>query len=112
MPDYKTFKNILKDISREHLVSKNHGKKYVMEALNTTFEPVTPPQLTKYLQTMHGKICEYLKKYNRDLDKVYYVIPAINKSFSLVNYQYQKANDISNIHFYILIKRKTFSKLI
>ena len=42
MPDYKTFKNILKDISREHLVSKNHGKKYVMEALNTTFEPVTP----------------------------------------------------------------------
>lgn len=42
MPDYKTFKSILQDISKEHLVSKNQGEKYVMEALNSTFKPVTP----------------------------------------------------------------------
>lgn len=102
MPDYKSFKEVLDDIANQDLVSRVNGEKCIVNSLNNIFEPVTPKQLTKYLQEMHVNITKYLKDNNKDLDKVYYVIPNKNKSFALINYQYQKANHIYDMQTYIM----------
>jgi hypothetical protein len=104
MPDYNTFKSVLDEISQKHKVSTEDGEKYVMKALNKEFEVITPTDLSKHLQIMHKKIINHLIENNRDFSKVYYVIPSNDKSFSLVNYQYQKANNIKEMPNYTMIR--------
>lgn len=102
MPDYEVFKNTLDDISKKHLLSKTDGEKYVINSMNLMFDAVTPKRLSKDLQVLHEKIVKYLKNHDRDFDKVYYVVPNKNKSFALINYQYQNANEIIDMPNYFM----------
>lgn len=102
MPDYGTFKEILNSVAFKDTLSTLNGEKYVIDSMNNNLEVVTPKRLSKYLQEMHSKITKYLKDNNKDLDKVYYVIPNKDKSFALINYQYQNANEIIDMPNYFM----------
>lgn len=108
IPSYKTFKKTLDNIAKTHAVSQIDGEKYVIESLSSMFEPITPKQLSNYLQELHTKIEKYLKSRNRDLNKVYYIVPSRNKSFALINYQYKNANKIDDLQTFVMTRNSIF----
>lgn len=91
--------NMIKTLNDALLFShgdKNENQKYMMKLIRNIMTVVTPHQYNLYLKSLHNKINNYLIENNYPLDKVYYLIPSIYKSYVLTNYQYQKANNIRN----------------
>ena len=96
MPDFKTFLKISKDIAIGGELSKSDGEKYVSEFLQSMTDVVTPRRYSKMLNDLNFKIDSYMNEYHRDKDKLFYIIPDANKSFSLTNYMYRKVNNIDS----------------
>lgn len=96
MPDFKTFLRISKDIAIGGELSKNDGERYVEEFLNSMTDVITPRRYSRMLSDLNFKIDSYMKKYHRDQDSLFYIIPDANKSFSLTNYMYRKVNNIDS----------------
>lgn len=58
---------------------------------------VTPKELSRQLKEINTQINDYIRE--NDLKNVYYTIPNPNKSFGLINYMFQKANNIPSRKF-------------
>lgn len=58
---------------------------------------VTPKELSRQLKEINAQINDYINENN--LTNVYYTIPNVDKSFGLINYMFQKANNIPSRKF-------------
>lgn len=96
IPERSEIFEILDEITREPFGDKIENEKFIIDYLRKFMHPVTPQQYCQHLKSLHSKINKYLKDNNRSLDKVYYLVSSIDKSNILVNYQYQKINNIKN----------------
>ena len=86
------FKNFIDSISINEKESPEVLQEYYLNFLNKMVNIITPKDYSKYLQEIHTKLLDYLKRHNKDLEKVYFIIPSTSKSFAIANYQYQKIN--------------------
>ncbi len=96
IPEKSEMFEILDEITQEPFGDKIENEKFIIDYLRKFMHPVTPQQYCQHLKSLHSKINKYLRENNRELDKVYYLVPSINKSNILVNYQYQKINNIKH----------------
>ncbi len=92
MPSRKELYTIIDNALFHRMMTKD----FYLDFLNQTMEFISPRQYAKYLQDMHSKIDQYLIDQNKPLNRVYYLIPANNKSYMLANYEYFKVNNIKN----------------
>ena len=72
------------------------NKNDIIEFLDNANTIITPKKYCEYLKNMHKEINNYIIQQGKSLDDVYYLIPSKNKSYVIVNYQYQKTNNIKN----------------
>ena len=96
MPDFKTFLRISKYIATNGDLSKQDGEKYVLDFLHSMTNIVTPRQYSEMLKSLDFKISSYLKEYHRDTDKLFYIIPDAEKSFSITKYMYDNVNNVKS----------------
>ena len=96
MPDFKAFLKISKYIAANGELSKQDGEKYVLEFLRSMTNIITPRQYSEMLTNLNFKISSYMKEHHRDTEKLFYVIPDAEKSFSITKYMYDKANNIKS----------------
>ena len=106
MPDFDSFYNVLQDISKTGDLPEDKGQAYVLDIMNNLTDIVTPRKLSQHLKELHSKIQTYILQNHRDTSKVYYTIPNPQKSFSLANYMYTKANNIENFSPLTLVYKK------
>lgn len=68
-----------------------------LKILNAGSIFVSPRKFSENIKILYEKITKKLKDEN--IEEVFYAIPDIEKSFSIVNYIYQKVNNIPDDHF-------------
>ena len=93
IPDYKEYEDTLDDCM-DMITYNPLNQNKVLEVLNERFIVYSPKSIAKKLQTLKTKIEESVKESGKDLSKIYYLVPKNQKSFALINYMYQKINDI------------------
>ncbi len=82
------------------MLEKTSTEKNIQDRLNVLNDAsifVSPRMFCENLKNMHTKISERIEK--EGIEEVFYAIPDIEKSFSLVNYIYQKVNNIDDESF-------------
>lgn len=93
IPDFKAFENTLDDCL--DLITYNPtNQNKLLEVLNERFIVYSPKSIAKKLQTLKTKIENSVMESGKDISKIYYLVPKNQKSFALINYMYQKINDI------------------
>lgn len=106
MPDFDSFYDVLQDISKTGDLPETKGQAYVLDIMNNLTDIATPQKLSQYLKKLHSEIQTYILENHRDRSKIFYTIPNSQKSFSLANYMYAKANNIKNFSPLTLIHKK------
>ena len=75
-------------------MSKQEKEMAICKYLDETFEPYSVERINIALKDIHKQIEEKVVSLGKTMDDVIYVVPKIDKSFSLISYQYAKVNDI------------------
>ncbi len=70
------------------------AKEFLTDYLNNNLFLYSPKTLSQKLTELHQKIEQDVKAHGKPIDKIYYNVVDTNKSFGLITYMYQKANDI------------------
>jgi len=71
------------------------AKKYIIKFLDKTFLPISPKEYAVGMQSLHSKINEFINMNQKDPKNVFFIIPALDKSFAPATYIYQQLNNIS-----------------
>lgn len=79
--------------------------------LDNTLEVYTPERISKDLKTLHSKINKQVKSIDKTEDDIIYIIPEAGKSYDLINYQYQKINNIPKDKFITLKDENSLKKI-
>ena len=83
----------------------------LVQYLENTLENYTPERMSKDLKKIHSKINKQVKLLGKTPEDIIYIIPEAGKSYDLINYQYQKINNIPKDKF-ITLKDETSLKKI
>lgn len=83
----------------------------LVQYLNNTLEVYTPERISINLKKLHSKINKQVKAIGKSEKDIIYIIPETGKSYDLINYQYQKINNIPKDKF-ITLKDETSLKKI
>ena len=95
----KKFKNI-----DDQIEAKDGLAKY----LENSLENYSPERISKDLKEVHSKIIETAKSLGKKPEDIIYIIPNDSKSYDLIDYQYQKINNIPKEKF-ITLKNPHFT---
>ena len=79
--------------------------------LENSLENYTPERMSKELKEIHSKIIETTKNLGKTPEDIIYIIPNDQKSYDLVDYQYQEINNIPKDKFVTLKSPFSFDKL-
>lgn len=93
IPDFEAF-DILLDNSMDLITYNPINQNKLLDVLNERFVVYSPKTIAKKLQQLKVKIENSVKESGKDTSKIFYLIPKTQKSFALINYMYQKINDI------------------
>ena len=95
VPDKEKFQNIITKIVGENAgLDPAIGEKLLLDYLNTNLAVYSSRTLSKKLKSLHEKIVEDVKAKGYSEENIYYTVLHPAKSFVLINYQYQKVNNI------------------
>ena len=86
----ETIQNCLK---KKHF--SDSEKEELVEYLDKYFYTCSFKTISEKLIKLRQQIEDNVKKHGKDINKIYYSVAKPGKSFVLINYMYQKANDIS-----------------
>ena len=78
--------------------------------LENTLEVYTPERISKDLKKINSKINKQVKELGKTNEDIIYIIPESGKSYDLINYQYQKINNISKDKFITLKDENSITK--
>ena len=92
-PKYEKFEEVLSD-SLKWLSSNESKTNTLLDLIEEKIYAYSPKAFCKNLQKLKVLIDEEVKKAGKDLNKVFFIVPNLEKSFVLVNYMFQKINDI------------------
>lgn len=93
IPDFKTFDMVL-DNSMDLITYNPLNQNKLLDVLNERFIVYSPKSIGKKLQQLKIKIEKSVREVGKDTSKIFYLIPKTQKSFALINYMYQKINEI------------------
>lgn len=79
--------------------------------LENSLENYTPERMSKELKEIHSKIIETTKNLGKTPEDIIYIIPNDQKSYDLVDYQYQEINNIPKDKFVTLKNPFSIDKL-
>ena len=97
IPSESEFEEAIKKIVEGNgKIDNNQAERLLLDYLNTNLAIYSSRSLSKKLQLLHEKILENVRQKGYSEDNIYYTILHPNKSFGLITYQFQKANNISN----------------
>lgn len=93
IPDFETFDMVL-DNSMDLITYNPLNQNKLLDVLNERFIVYSPKSIGKKLQQLKIKIEKSVREVGKDTSKIFYLIPKTQKSFALINYMYQKINEI------------------
>ena len=79
--------------------------------LENTLEVYTPERISKELKNINSEINKQVKLLDKTPEDVIYIIPESGKSYDLINYQYQKINNIPKKQFITLTNENSFKNI-
>ena len=95
LPSKEKFGEIINDIAeKSRRRTPELMSKLILDYLNINLAVYSPRSLSKKLQTLQEKITETVKSKGYPEKNIYYTVLHQNKSFGLIAYQFQKANNI------------------
>ena len=95
IPSYEAFEKALNHgVAQVTLL--NWKKNNVIDYINKKSYIVTPRVMAQKLKQLKELIENDVRAHGRDVNKIYYNVPVLSKSYSLVNYMYQKINNIDS----------------
>ena len=80
-------------------LSIDDKKSLICKCLDKDFEAYSTERLNVAMKNMYKKVEEKVKSLGKTMDDVVYLIPKLEKSFSLISYHYAIANDIPHSQF-------------
>lgn len=83
----------------------------LVKYLENKLDVYSPERLSKIIKNMYSKIETVVQAQNKTMDDVIYIIPDAQKSYDLINYQYQLINNIPANKFITLHKSRDTQKL-
>ena len=98
----KKFKNV------DDQVEANDG---LATYLENSLENYSPERISKDLKEIHSKIIKTAKSLGKKSEDIIYIIPNHSKSYDLIDYQYQKINNIPKEKF-ITLKNPHFTNVL
>lgn len=93
IPSKDVFKDNVND-SLCRITNLDFRKKIALDILQEKNHIYTFKSMAKKLQKLKELIENEVKENGKDINKIYYNVPLLRKSFSLINYMYQKINNI------------------
>ena len=97
-PQYSEFKDTVKNCIKG-VSSDDEIKMEILNIINQKIEAYSSKTFAKKIKKLHNLIKDSVKNKGKDVNKIYYVLPNLNKSFSLMAYLYQKINNIDSSKF-------------
>jgi len=94
-PQYTEFKTVLMD-SVKALANKPQKQAIFLDLVKQKIEAYSSKTFAKKIEKLKIIIEDSVRNKGKDIDKIYYALPNLNKSFSLMAYLYQKINNIDN----------------
>lgn len=95
MPSKTEFTTMIKNIAgKTPELETGTTANLLLNYIDLNLNVYSPKSLSQKLQTLHKKITEEVKSKGRSEKNIYYTVLNPNKSFGLITYQYQKANNI------------------
>lgn len=98
LPKYQTFEKVFKECIPDFFKTEKEKENF-LNIINEKIFAYSSKNFSKELQKLKILIEEKVKRAGKDVNKIYYNIPLLRKSFSLVAYMYQKANNIPDSQF-------------
>lgn len=86
-------------LSLDDELSIDDKKSLICKCLDKDFEAYSTERLNIAMKNMYKKVEEKVKSLGKTMDDVVYLIPKLEKSFSLISYHYAMANDIPSDKF-------------
>ncbi len=79
--------------------------------LENTLEVYSPERISKELKNIHSKITKQVQTLGKPEENIIYIIPESCKSYDVINYQYQKINNIPQDKFITLKDEESLNKI-
>lgn len=90
----ENLKIFFEEISKDNEFEPEILQKYYIDFFNKMMTVITPKQYAEHLKNIHNNLISYLDEHNKSFENTYFLVPSMNKSFTLAYYQYQKINNI------------------
>ena len=95
IPSKEVFVQKVNDVFEQFKYSEEE-RLLALDFLDENLYVITMKELAKKLRILHNKILQDVQAHGKGADKIFYNIAKVTKSFALINYMYQKLNDISS----------------